>query len=170
MNSNTHFGPCRRTSLRHLRRVAVHSNPAWVVSFGGVDMATPYADKLRDDRWIKFSAEVKQRDNYTCTICGDRSNLVAHHRYYVDGREPWDYSLRVMQTLCIECHGKVHGFIPVFTIQESDGPICVCCYSIITNAEGYGKTGRDFFCESCSVSRDYAQTCVEIGEFECPTE
>lgn len=34
--------------------------------------------------------------------------LHVHHKYYIVGRKPWDYSNEVLVTLCSDCHKKIH--------------------------------------------------------------
>lgn len=34
--------------------------------------------------------------------------LNVHHKYYVEGKKPWEYSNDVLITLCTNCHEKVH--------------------------------------------------------------
>lgn len=50
-----------------------------------------------------------ERDDYTCTVCGSRDNLVVHH---IDGRgrgckEP-NHTLENLETLCNACHCRHH--------------------------------------------------------------
>jgi hypothetical protein len=67
--------------------------------------ACPYAEKLKDPRWQKKRLEVFQRDNFTCRRCYDNSKtLHCHHLYYDPRKDPWDYSLQFLMTLCEECH------------------------------------------------------------------
>jgi len=62
-----------------------------------------YADKFLDPRWQKRRLEVLQRDDWSCTYCGDQeTTLHVHHRWY-DG-EPWEAPLNALTTLCAECH------------------------------------------------------------------
>lgn len=65
-----------------------------------------YLAKLRDPRWQKKRLEVMQRDEFMCQICYDAdSTLNVHHRYYlVPFRDPWDYPLEALVTLCESCH------------------------------------------------------------------
>jgi hypothetical protein len=67
-------------------------------------MAT-YSEKLKDPRWQRLRLEVLDRDDFTCQICFDSTTtLSVHHRYYIKGREPWDYPLQLLITLCQPCH------------------------------------------------------------------
>ena len=64
-----------------------------------------YSDKLKDPRWQKLRLKVFERDDWACQICFDKeSQLKVHHKYYLQGKEPWDYPLEVFITLCEKCH------------------------------------------------------------------
>lgn len=64
-----------------------------------------YLQKLRDPRWQKKRLEVFERDDWRCQNCKDSdSTLHVHHRWYEQGREPWDYPKEALITLCEECH------------------------------------------------------------------
>jgi hypothetical protein len=74
------------------------------------DRREAYLKKLRDPRWQKMRLEVMNRDEWTCQQCLDKeSTLHVHHRYYIQGAEPWEYPLEALVTLCEVCH-------------ESEGP------------------------------------------------
>jgi hypothetical protein len=65
----------------------------------------PYCEKLRDPRWQRRRLEVMNRDDFTCQRCGDdTSTLNVHHRAYAGRRDPWDYPLTALVTLCEDCH------------------------------------------------------------------
>jgi len=64
-----------------------------------------YSEKLRDPRWQKKRLEVLKRDGWKCQICLDtEETLAVHHRLYEHGKEPWDYPLGWLVTLCEPCH------------------------------------------------------------------
>lgn len=67
-----------------------------------------YSDLLRDPRWQRKRLEVLNRDNFTCIICGDDKNELQIHHLYYDGRNPWEYELDALETLCRKCHEKNH--------------------------------------------------------------
>jgi len=68
---------------------------------------TKYSDKLKDPRWQKVRLKVFERDEWTCQICfGKESQLKVHHKYYIQGKEPWDYSRDALVTLCEKCHAE----------------------------------------------------------------
>jgi ribosomal protein S27AE len=70
-----------------------------------LDKSSAYSQKLKDPRWQKIRLEVFERDEWTCCRCGDKdTTLSVHHRRYVPGREPWDYPIHELTTLCEICH------------------------------------------------------------------
>ena len=70
-----------------------------------------YLEKLKDPRWQKRRLEILERDEWTCQQCGNKkSPLHVHHRYYIKGKDPWDYSNEMLLTLCEECHEKEVNF------------------------------------------------------------
>jgi len=74
-----------------------------------LDKPSTYSQKLKDPRWQKLRLEVFKRDEWTCCNCGDKeTTLSIHHRRYVSGREPWDYPIEELTTLCEVCHKDDH--------------------------------------------------------------
>lgn len=70
-----------------------------------------YFEKLRDPRWQKLSARVKEIAGWKCERCGAiDKNLQAHHRCYFPNREPWEYHPAMLQCLCFECHETTTEF------------------------------------------------------------
>jgi len=67
-----------------------------------------YPDKLKHPNWQKKRLEILSRDKFTCRNCeaSDRP-LHVHHSYYVKGRDPWEYPLFSLVTLCEQCHSAV---------------------------------------------------------------
>jgi hypothetical protein len=64
-----------------------------------------YKEKLLDPRWQKKRLEVLSRDNFTCQLCVENHNsLYVHHKTYVWGKDPWDYDIINLVTLCYDCH------------------------------------------------------------------
>jgi hypothetical protein len=71
---------------------------------------TKYAEKLRDPRWQRMRLKVMERDGFACRECGDtRTTLNVHHKQYVRGRDPWEYSTDALETLCENCHTAHHA-------------------------------------------------------------
>lgn len=67
-----------------------------------------YEEQLKSAKWKELAAQVKKRDGYKCTKCGSRKKLQVHHKIYVEGRKAWEYNADYLQTLCDECHVRVH--------------------------------------------------------------
>jgi len=67
-----------------------------------------YKDKLKTQEWYQRRNLILKRDNYKCTKCKSTSNLHVHHKAYVIGREPYEYTDEYLVTLCNICHKKEH--------------------------------------------------------------
>lgn len=68
-----------------------------------------YSDRLKDPRWQRKRLEVMERDEFCCQMCGDsKSTLHVHHKRYVNGRQPWEYELAELATVCETCHDDAH--------------------------------------------------------------
>lgn len=81
---------------------------------------TSYSDKLKDPRWQKKRLKILERDDFTCTKCGDNSEtLHVHHYYYEKGFEPWDYHIDSLTTYCSTCHFIVEKF-KYFVFESSE--------------------------------------------------
>ena len=74
-----------------------------------------YSEKLKDPRWQKKRLEVLERDEWACTSCYDsESTLHVHHKYYEKGKEPWDYPMDSLLTLCDDCHNDEYELRPQY--------------------------------------------------------
>jgi 5-methylcytosine-specific restriction endonuclease McrA len=68
-------------------------------------MKIAYAEKLTDPRWQKRRLEVMQRDDWKCVSCRNHTmQLEVHHIDYWDGKQPWEYDIDMLITLCHSCH------------------------------------------------------------------
>ena len=68
-----------------------------------------YKDKLKDPRWLEFRKRVYAKDGFRCTICNTKDRpLNAHHRFYENNKEPWEYNIGNLDTLCSWCHESIH--------------------------------------------------------------
>lgn len=68
----------------------------------------------RNNKWHDFSAKVKRRDGFQCLKCQRNKNqatLQVHHKKYISGLKPWDYSLSDCITLCKGCHALEHNLV-----------------------------------------------------------
>jgi transcription elongation factor Elf1 len=91
-----------------------------------------YSEKLSDPRWQKKRLEILNRDNFTCTLCGDdKSTLHIHHSAYTG--EPWEADSKMLITLCKNCH---------FVIENIDDHYINAVYQLISNKILNGKSER----------------------------
>lgn len=66
-----------------------------------------YRELLRDPRWQKRRLEIFARDHWTCQACrATTRELQVHHKWYVQGKMPWEVPSQALVTLCVTCHGK----------------------------------------------------------------
>ena len=80
-----------------------------------------YSEKLRDPRWQRKRLEIMQRDNFTCTQCGNKSEIQnIHHWQY--SKEPWSAKNQDLTTVCRSCHEEIEhckNLTKVFLRQPS---------------------------------------------------
>lgn len=70
-------------------------------------MGKEYSQKLKDPRWQRKRLEIFQRDNWSCSVCGDKdTTLHVHHKKYIG--EPWECPDNYLETLCEDCHSFSH--------------------------------------------------------------
>lgn len=72
-------------------------------------MSEYYKELLQRPEWNEKRIHILIRDGFKCAECG-KSNveLQVHHKKYIKGRMPWEYSDRHLVTLCDPCHDTVH--------------------------------------------------------------
>jgi len=64
-----------------------------------------YALKLKDPGWQKRRLEILGRDEWTCQkYYGSEHTLHVHHRWYENGKAPWDAPDEALVALCEMCH------------------------------------------------------------------
>ena len=83
-----------------------------------------------------------ERDNYLCQYCGQNGKLHAHHIKSWAEYPNLRFEVSNGLTLCIECHGTVHGK----DFSNRRKKICPDCG---TQTKGRGKDGR---CSSCAIT------------------
>lgn len=75
-------------------------------------MEKSYLELLKDPRWQKKRLKIMERDNFTCQMCSDtHSTLTVHHKRYVWGRKPWEYTDKDLITFCEDCHSLISASI-----------------------------------------------------------
>lgn len=95
--SNTSKGiPCSKETRRKLSEANTGSrHPQWR---GGISFE-PYPPEFN----IRLKKTIRERDNYTCKICGCRGVCVHHIDYNKKNSDNQN-----LVTLCIKCHGTIH--------------------------------------------------------------
>jgi hypothetical protein len=69
-----------------------------------------YSQKLQDPRWEDLRRKAYLRDDGLCQNCGQCNGAPhVHHKYYIHGRQPWEYPLCSLITLCDACHTAIHA-------------------------------------------------------------
>lgn len=69
-----------------------------------------YREQLLDPRWQRKRLEILARDGFRCQNCGTTEiELHAHHRWYVSGRNAWEYPGESLITVCKPCHDNHPG-------------------------------------------------------------
>ncbi len=123
-----------------------------------------YSEKLKDPRWQKKRLEVFQRDNFTCRCCGSTTKtLHCHHLNYVYGREPWEYEISELTTLCCDCHEEEYlrgdHEKDLITILRQEGffsrDLNKICLSLI---------GLSQFTTSQEFTSEFANLCETLGK------
>lgn len=75
-----------------------------------ISMNKSYSDTLRDPMWQKKRLSILNRDKFSCILCGDKkTELHVHHKVYIKGRKPWEYSDDNFSTYCKYCHEIVES-------------------------------------------------------------
>lgn len=71
-----------------------------------------YSEARKDPRWQKRRLEIMERDDWQCQNCWSKSRtLNVHHKKYVSGLKPWEYSGCALVTLCEDCHQAEPGLV-----------------------------------------------------------
>lgn len=73
-----------------------------------------YQQKLKDDRWVSYARNIKERNGNRCSVCKSEKHLNVHHSFYDAGREPWEYDNSEVMVLCNSCHREFHAEINKF--------------------------------------------------------
>ena len=67
-----------------------------------------YSEKLKDPRWQKKRLKILERDNFSCSLCGDDENMLTVHHLRYQGKDPWNTDDCFLITLCQDCHENWH--------------------------------------------------------------
>lgn len=68
-----------------------------------------YSKLLRRKEWKLKRIVILERDSHICQKCGKQGgSLHVHHKLYINGKMPWEYSDNHLITLCGPCHMHEH--------------------------------------------------------------
>jgi hypothetical protein len=125
---------------------------------------TTYTEKLRDPRWQRKRLEIMQRDNFTCTQCGDTSTTQnVHHWEYV--KEPWDAKNADLVTVCETCHKEIEECkkLTKSFLRQADFRDLVSHMHLLLNYYKEGRVVKDD--DSVSfLTRRYLMPPIHAGE------
>lgn len=72
-----------------------------------MDFKNDYSEEILRPEWQRKKAEIMQRDNFICQVCGAKDKqLHVHHTYYDKNLHYWEYPDYMLITLCCNCHHK----------------------------------------------------------------
>ena len=86
----------------------------------------PYIVLLNKKEWKKKRDGILIRDHFKCQKCGvgeDTSELHVHHKFYIEGHDPWEYNDSDLVTLCERCHSDTHDTHVVPFYWEKSGKL-----------------------------------------------
>ncbi len=107
-----------------------------------------FKKKIKDPEYIEKQIQILTglsnepleglRSYPVSTISGPRIKLHLHHKLYINTKLPWEYSRKHLETVCSNCHTKIHSNTDIFTYKDEKlnerkaFPKCLKC-----NGEGY---------------------------------
>jgi len=101
--SERHIG-CRYRSFR----LKVKIGPSGLFFTLFIMTKEEYKELLLSPEWADKRLSIYKRDLFCCQKCGSKSHLNCHHKYYLEGRKPWQYPSSALITLCESCHTTIH--------------------------------------------------------------
>lgn len=84
----------------------------------------PYIVLLEKKEWKIKRDGILMRDHFKCQNCGaeeETSELHVHHKFYIEGLDPWEYNDSDLVTLCERCHSDLHNSRVVPYYWEKNG-------------------------------------------------
>lgn len=97
-----------------------------------------YQSLLAREEWKARREQIIVRDQRRCNHCHITSNLHVHHRYYILGRDPWEYPDDALVALCEACHSNVHKASSVPYFLELNGDTFILQFDTCTKCNGAG--------------------------------
>lgn len=137
-------------------------------------MTKSYSEKLKDPRWQERRLRIMERDKFCCKLCSNKkSTLNVHHKYYIRGRDPWDYDDDMLTTLCEQCHDWVENLnrraAKVMCEGNNEFFALNSLVSILENSSKEGATSPDSISSINSILQrcgsELADPIAQICEF-----
>lgn len=81
-------------------------------------------EQYKRPEWQRKRLEVMQVAQFECEFCGSSTKtLNVHHKVYIKGHKPWEYTNEQLECLCEECHERTHRLreelkLAISTMQE----------------------------------------------------
>lgn len=118
----------------------------------------PYIVLLNKREWKQKRDRILMRDHFRCQKCGaeeDTSELHVHHKFYIEGHDPWEYNDSDLVTLCERCHSDLHDTHAVPFYQEKNGRLYQLVKDPCSRCNGAG-----YFPEYRHVQRGVCFRCL----------
>ena len=81
-----------------------------LLDFTIVTKSITWEEQYLHPNWQKMRLFILNRDNFTCTKCGDnQSTLHVHHEKYLSKRLIWEIPTKYLKTVCERCHSTSHN-------------------------------------------------------------
>jgi hypothetical protein len=74
---------------------------------------------IGDSLWNKIRAEIYEKDNHSCVICGYSDGVLHAHEVFEYDEERFIIKLVDIQSLCVYCHNIKHFYFTVQRISRS---------------------------------------------------
>ena len=106
----SHVGQIAWNKGKRFPQVTGNKNGNWK---GGV---TPEIHKrLNDFKWLRIINEIRERDNFTCQLCGKKNHILDIH-HIIPYRITQNNNPKNLISLCKSCHAKIDNKINIIFI------------------------------------------------------
>ncbi|MGN6438511.1 MAG: HNH endonuclease [Agriterribacter sp.] len=118
-----------------------------------------YPDRLNTPQWQKRRLEIITRDNCTCRYCSDQSTkLDIHHKYYITGKEPYEYPDEALVSACKPCHECITilqelGHDAIVSVKLGNPSLPEMIIILMVHKDFVGKIGVSMFVNATSSRR-----------------
>lgn len=133
-----------------------------------------YERLLKTPEWREYSKTKLKQDNYNCQICHQKKSeneLLVHHKMYIEGKDIWDYPPELVETLCKDCHEKLHKPYKKYIIYRPPKPgyRLVTCNRCLGEGLLYMRSGKFCRCDLCDGTGYVYEEDIEPFEDDYPS-